>query len=241
MTTSPWRMQLFQPVINSILQQTLKPDAILLNLPELFRNTTRYSIPRWLSECDRIQTCVSPEPDYGPAMKLIPALTAEPAPDTIIITIDDDVIYPRDALGTFAEASMAEPGTAFCSMGFRFETQSFNILPVRGHGNSCDVLQGFSACCYRRSHFTGLDLIHPLAELPAEYRINDDVILSNHVAKNGINRKTVEFQQGKLRFMPWSDDDPDALKSAGDGTHARYQDLRRHLQKNGDWHITPFS
>lgn len=237
MTTSPRRMELFKPVVDSILKQSLQPDAIYLNLPELFRNTTRYRFPRWLCENSAITTTILPDPDLGPAMKLIPALVTETDPDTILITIDDDVIFPPDAISSFVDATLNEPDTAFCSMGFRFEQETNNILPVRGHHSPCDVLQGFSGCCYRRAHFKNPALQFEIEALPKQYQVNDDVILSNHIATNGIQRKTIGFPEGKLTFMPWSDDDPDALKSIGPGTHIRYQELRQHLEREGRWGI----
>lgn len=237
MTTSPRRMELFKPVIDSILEQSLRPDAIHLNLPEFYRNTTRYRFPRWLSGNSAMTINVLPEPDLGPAMKLIPALVTEPNPETILITIDDDVLFPTDAIRSFVDATQEEPNTAFCSKGFRFEPGTNNIVPVRGQGSPCDVLQGFSGCCYRRSHFKGPELQLTIDALPEEFRINDDVILSNHIARSGIKRKTINFQEGKLKFTPWSDEDPDALKSVGPGTHARYQELRQYLEHQGLWHI----
>ena len=230
-------MALFRPVIESIRNQSVKPDAWYLNLPQHYRSSEPYKIPAWLRELHEITFNTEIVEDWGPAMKLLPALKRESDPNTVIITIDDDVVFPTEALRTFIDSAMAERSTAFCTMGFSFTPETFNIQPVREHGMECDVLQGFSGCCYRRGHFTETELLQTLSDLPSRFRYNDDIILSNHIANHGIARKTIRFPEGELSFMPWSDDDPNALKSLPPGTHARYQKLREHLQSTGNWHL----
>jgi hypothetical protein len=238
MTTSPRRIRLFEPVIESLFNQSQSADAYYLNLPARFRNAEDYDIPDWLSHHPKLRITRSTEPDWGPAMKLLPVLPLEPEPDTNILTIDDDVIFPLTALSTFVEASIASPDTAFCSMGFCFETGTGNIKPIRENLSPCDALQGFSGCVYRRSHFDESSLKTSIGDLPEEFRINDDIIFSNHVAGRGIARATIQFPSGKLEFTDWSDNDPDALKSVGPGTHARYQEMRRYLQAQNQWHLS---
>lgn len=237
MTTSPRRMELFKPVVHSILNQSLKAAAIFLHLPARYRGRDEYQIPGWLSELKNIRINRATEQDWGPIMKLLPLLPMETARETILLTIDDDVILPPAAVASFVEASVAHPDTAFCSMGFRFEARTGHILPIRGQLSPCDALQGFSVCCYRRAHFDEKALISSIETLPEEFRINDDIILSNHVAANGIKRATILFPSGSLKFTDWSDNDPAALKSVGPGTHARYRQMREHLQREGRWHL----
>ena len=237
MTTSPRRIQLFHPVVDSILAQTIQPSAIYLNLPDKFRNRETYTIPNWLNDVASIRINQTVAEDWGPAMKILPTLAMEREPETVIITIDDDVIYPQSALATFAEASARQSDTAFCSMGFRFASDSGHIQPVREHLQRCDALQGFSGCCYRRVHFDEAELRSEIAALPEQFQINDDIILSNHVAAIGVKRATVKLP-GKLEFTDWSDSDPDALKSVGPGTHSRYLKMREHLMANQRWHLT---
>jgi hypothetical protein len=234
-TTSPRRIRQLRPVAQSILNQTTTADAIYLHLPQRYRNTDSYEIPAWLGAEKRIQInridC-----DFGPISKLLPTLELEPTPATIIVTVDDDVVIPPDSIETFLQASLTDPDSAYCSKGFSFDHQTHKINPVRGNFTNCDCLQGFSGCCYRRRHFLLESLQEEVASIPPEYLINDDVLLSNHIAGNGIRRRIVTLSD-RLEFMPWSDDDPDALKLAGGGTHRRYQQLRSHLESRGKWHL----
>ncbi|MGY8673116.1 MAG: hypothetical protein ACKVHO_11065 [Verrucomicrobiia bacterium] len=235
-TTSPGRIQLFRPVVQSILDQTVVADAIYLHLPQRFRNTDVYEIPAWLSAEKRIQINRIGH-DFGPISKLLPVLKLEPDPATIIVTVDDDVVFPKDVMQAFLAATMADPGSAYCSKGFSFDCHTQKINPVRGELAACDCVQGFSGCCYRRGHFCQDTLLKDVKSIPTKFLINDDLLLSNHIAGNGISRRTVTLSD-PLEFMPWSDDDPNALKLADGGTHRRYQQLRSHLQAHGEWHLT---
>ena len=95
-TTLPCRIDsLLQLSLNSIFNQTLLPDKIFICIPEYSkREKKRYVIPDFLSKlplCKIIQT----KQDFGPATKLLPVLLYEKNPDSIIITIDDDIIYDK--------------------------------------------------------------------------------------------------------------------------------------------------
>lgn len=237
MTTSPGRIRLFQPVIEAVFRQSVSPDQIHLHLPDRFRGETEYEIPGWLQDEARISLHRHTQ-DRGPAMKLLPTLDLEKAADTIIITLDDDVRMPTDAIEVFAKAAEEHPDTAFCSRGFNFNRDSHHIEPVRGHHQQCDALQGYSGCCYRRGHFDHQSLLSQLNSIPAIFRFSDDILLSNHIAGRNVKRATVSFESGSLEFMPWSDEDPDALKFIEGSTHGRYQALREHLDETDEWRLT---
>src|SRR5262245_42048718 len=77
-TTSPTRLHKCRPVIDSLLNQTRRPDAILLNLPPRFDRTGEEfppdeSLPNWLIDNSlvKIQRC---DRDWGPATKILPTV-----------------------------------------------------------------------------------------------------------------------------------------------------------------------
>ena len=45
----------------------------------------------------------------GPATKLIPTLEVETDPDTIIVVIDDDTVYPRHLLESIVDGFRIDP------------------------------------------------------------------------------------------------------------------------------------
>lgn len=83
--------------IESIMQGTVKPNRIILWLPEVNKVSSCYfdhQIKRGL-EIRYVR-------DLGPHTKLIPAL--KEFPDDIIITIDDDIFYKPDMVETLLRA-----------------------------------------------------------------------------------------------------------------------------------------
>ena len=100
-TTTPDRINKLNPMLNSILDQTVKIDQIVLNIPENCKGKT-YNIPNNYKNIINIITCGK---DYGPATKFIPTVLREDNADTIIILLDDDTIYGKDFIENIVEES----------------------------------------------------------------------------------------------------------------------------------------
>uniref|UniRef100_A0A6C0E1D0 Glycosyltransferase 2-like domain-containing protein n=1 Tax=viral metagenome TaxID=1070528 RepID=A0A6C0E1D0_9ZZZZ len=92
LTTTPDRIQYIKPVIKSLLDQSVKVDQIVLNIPKLCKNK-EYDIPKELNSMCNIFTCGK---DYGQGTKFIPTILRETSLNTIIIMVDDDYIYGRN-------------------------------------------------------------------------------------------------------------------------------------------------
>ena len=220
MTTSPSRIVHLDRVLESLYAQTVSPDAIYLNLPERYRSQEVY--PTFAGDA-RVQVKLFKGSDPGPILKILPALELEADPDAMIVTVDDDVAYPVDMLATFVAAVKEHPSAAFGSKGFVFEGD--RIRPLRGAAMAVDVVQGYGACAYRRGHFDVELLARTLEAQPAAFRFSDDMIISNHLAGQGVPRFSVCFSE-RLEHLPWGDEDRHALKFMGGGTHRRYLEMR---------------
>lgn len=92
MTTIPARLYDIATTVESLLHQTLKPDAIVLWLDE--SKVAADSLPISLFNQTQRGLSVRLCKDVGPHTKLIPALQAYP--NDVVITVDDDVLYPFD-------------------------------------------------------------------------------------------------------------------------------------------------
>lgn len=100
-------------VIESIFQQTIKPNRVILWLAkEEFKDQ---KLPIKLTNlCERgleIKYCK----DIKSYKKLIPALQS--FPKDVIITIDDDMIYPDDFIENMLNAYKKDPGKIYCYRG----------------------------------------------------------------------------------------------------------------------------
>ncbi|MEY2440239.1 MAG: hypothetical protein QOI34_1624 [Verrucomicrobiota bacterium] len=104
LSTLPDRIANLEPTIRCLLDQTRPPDEIVIAVPEFsVRQQKFYVIPEYLAEYSpiRILRC---DRDWGPATKFIPVIQQELTTgrdDTLIMVVDDDRVYPRDALETY--------------------------------------------------------------------------------------------------------------------------------------------
>lgn len=91
--------------IESLLNQTQPPNRIVLWLSE--KHFTLENLPislhRQMQRGLEVRFCK----DIGPYTKLIPSLSA--FPNAVIITVDDDIIYPMDMVENFVRAYREDP------------------------------------------------------------------------------------------------------------------------------------
>ena len=120
LSTVPDRINNLTPTIRSLLKQTRPPDEIVLAIPEFsIREQRPYVVPKYISRLPRVRVLRCPE-DWGPATKFIGAIRDELAAgreNTLIMVVDDDRLYPRDALETYLSYSEQLPNAALCFRG----------------------------------------------------------------------------------------------------------------------------
>lgn len=203
LTTLPGRYEKLRRMLASVQAQTLLPHAIYLGIPLRSRRLGQEYKPLPPDIAAQV-TIVRLEEDYGPVCKFLGALSHESDPDTIIVTLDDDVIYPPSHLRKIAARAAEHPLAAVAASGLilsrsglqsfgayhtvcRNRTFSFEIGP---QGREIDVVYGFSGVGYRRNFFgEGLeeDLLRHSREKHALF-MNDDVLVSGYLERRGVKR-----------------------------------------------------
>src|SRR5438046_8175406 len=120
LSTVPDRINNLRPTIQSLLKQTRPPDEIVLAIPKFsVRERRPYVVPKYISRLPRVRILRTRE-DWGPATKFIAAIQDELAAgrqNTLIMVVDDDRVYPRDALETYLHYSEQLPEAALCFRG----------------------------------------------------------------------------------------------------------------------------
>ena len=120
LSTLPDRIAKLGPTLQSLLNQTRPPDEIVLAVPPFsFRQKKAYVIPPALAAISQLQI-VRCDRDWGPATKFIPTIQRELAADrggTLVMVVDDDRIYPRDAIETYLHYQEQLPDAALCFRG----------------------------------------------------------------------------------------------------------------------------
>ncbi len=168
LTTTPSRIDLIGTTLKSLLDQDLAPAKIVVNVPQFSRREqVPYEVPDWLAGLQAVQ--VRRCEDLGPATKVIPTVAAEP-PDTPVLVVDDDRIYPAWLVDRYAEAAAEYPDHALTLAGLivpedlvdRPTTILSNLMirppaPIRGHRfgkpRPVDVLLGVFSYLVRPRHF----------------------------------------------------------------------------------------
>ena len=120
LSTVPQRIGNLAPTLRSLMRQTRPPDEIVLAIPEFSTREQRpYVVPEHLSHWTLVRVLHCGR-DWGPATKFIPIVREELAAgrgDTLIMVVDDDRLYARDALETYLYYSKQLPEAALCFRG----------------------------------------------------------------------------------------------------------------------------
>ena len=120
LSTLPDRIARLEPTLRCLLNQTRPPDEIVLAVP-LFslRQKKAYVIPPVLAAIPQLQI-LRCDRDWGPATKFIPAIQRELAAaraNTLVLVVDDDRIYPHNAIETYLHYQAQLPDAALCFRG----------------------------------------------------------------------------------------------------------------------------
>ena len=130
-STTPERINKIQPMIISILDQTIKVDQISLILPQKYIEENN-TIPNYLT---KIVNILPSGKKYGSECcnSLIPMLLHEKECDTIIIALKDNVIYGKDFIEKMLSESENNPDMVL-------KDQKNKSLLVKPEHYDCNIL-----------------------------------------------------------------------------------------------------
>jgi len=206
LSSIPSRIGRIFPALNSLLDQTVAPQQIILAVPETSRREdTGYVVPDEIREHPRI-TVLATERDWGPATKLIPTLRhLAYAPETPVLAVDDDNIYPRTFIETFQHHARAMPHAALSLRGCSVpqsrrwkDCREFKGSSVTSPKRT-DVIEGCAGILVRPAFFD--DDVFDYQKAPPEAFFVDDVWISGHLARRRVPAYVVPFP-GAFVYMP---------------------------------------
>lgn len=188
LTTSPKRIEYLEPVIDSIMKQTIVPEKIYLNLPELFkRDNTMFKkpLPEFITSNHLIY--INWCEDIGPITKILPTIKLEPNPDTLILSIDDDIYYPPSLIETFLAFSQAYPDACITGTSYMYYDKPDKIKYSRNdyhlEGEPVELVEGYSGVLYHQKHLLNFDTRWLDTKSCA---FGDDFYISNELRKKNI-------------------------------------------------------
>lgn len=186
-TTSPKRIHLCYPMILGLSRQSVAPDKIILNIPEVFERTQeKYQVPKELAEIVVVNVCSR---DWGPATKLVPTIEYlrenEYPENTRILYCDDDIYYPPKLIETLKNTNDTY---VWANSGCHIINYK-QLVGERAKFTTVSVAEGFGGVCVTLRMFPpNRDFLMYMETCIAypELRLSDDIILSNYFSKQGI-------------------------------------------------------
>ena len=206
LTTMPHRYNFLHKTLLSLHSQSYKLDNIYVTVPYISKrlNVPYPDIPpEILSLCTIIRS-----EDYGPITKIYGGLIRENDPSTVIITFDDDRIYPPELVSSLLENHNRYPncaigsaglivGTGFPNCSIRlnedYKLYKFIGMNIPNEGKNVDSIFGYPGALYIRSFFPVKDEIIPnfisYALIDDNMFMNDDIVISGYLSLRNISRK----------------------------------------------------
>lgn len=197
LTTVPSRIDQIDDTLKSLMRQTRAPAEIRLYVPERCeREGTAYDIPERLRALSAVRICACE--DWGPATKIIPALSSLD-PDRLLIAVDDDRIYAATLVEDLERNALRSPEAAFGMSGWvvpadlvdRPNTPWLHFsrtppAPIKAiwikRPFEVDVLEGHAGYLVR-PRFFDLVRLRDYSKAPACARLVDDVWISAHCGR----------------------------------------------------------
>jgi len=203
LTTIPSRLLHIEKTLEHIKNQSRILDDIYLTIPKISLKGKEYpNVPEHYNNYCRV---VRIEKDYGPVTKILGALYQEKDPETIIISFDDDQLYPSNLVELYLNKIQLYPDAALGQIGFcvgQFPFYFNGHLNTKKHhwfilpeGSEVDILCGYSSVLYYRKFFPKLEnLEKEFLWYPMKYkslRMQDDIFISSYLSS--LNHKRVSI------------------------------------------------
>lgn len=192
--------------LQSLQDQNYNDFEIHFNIPNINKLTNEeYKIPEWLENYNKIK--VFRTEDLGPATKLIPTVERIIDPETIIIVVDDDLVYHPEMINEHIKHQSERD----CVFGYdSLGTYEPKFGDIRDHyvvsvpfEMSGKVLQHYKTISYKRKYFKE-DFFDFVKEY---YSWSDDLLISAYMQKQGIPRRVMPYDgEEKINTLEqWQD------------------------------------
>ena len=123
LTSYPRRINVVPQVINSLLRQSLKPDMVILWLAENEFPERERNLPKTLLRYVKFGLTIKWCHNIRSYKKIIPALYC--FPNDVIVTADDDSIYPEYWLERLYSSYLRFPNEVHCHHAFRIKLDEY--------------------------------------------------------------------------------------------------------------------
>lgn len=225
MTTIPPRLEGMEQTVIQVIQVLKYCDKFYLNIPFISCRGKPYNIStNFLSSLskeyrDKIE--INRCEDMGPITKILPTLYKETDPETVIISMDDDIRLKQDISKILLDKHFKYPDSCvsfsgFCVGMFPFHWQ-FAINNKRDL--ECDWIQGVHTILYPR----GIINVDALKHWKPFMFKHDDHRLNSFLSSQGIKR--ISINKSPCDFL-YNDQEMARTESISGSTEFIYQNAK---------------
>lgn len=204
LTSDPERVKIL-PFMISLLD-TQNVDEIHVNLPRKYRNEISYD-PADITALRTMKKVkvFRPPVDMGPITKMLPTLRRIKDSDAIVISIDDDVVYPRGLVNELIYQSIKYPDEIVTGNGFSFydfastsKKQGYQLKSLNkwwpqpeAEWPYIDIAEGFASIAYKK-RLLDLSLLDKFNKVSKFCKLSDDLTINYVLAMRGVMRRLVD-------------------------------------------------
>jgi hypothetical protein len=166
---------------------------IHFNIPYVYHKTgEEYEIPSWLIEMTETDNKIKVFRcnDFGPVTKISPTLQRVSDPNSIIITVDDDLIYSDGFIEYHIEKRKKYPNCALGFAGISARNGSCHLCTTVENDTEVRVIEGYKTVSYLRKFFDKDFFSEFLGKT-----WSDDILISAYLGKHKIKRIVLNYEK----------------------------------------------
>ena len=177
-----------RPVLDRLTSLSYKNYEIHLNIPfENKKTFEKYILPDWLENFDKGILKIFRCEDYGSITKILPTIERIDDPDTIIITVDDDLKYMDGFIEYHLEKRREYPNSALGFAGIGSLNNTCHFCTTLEVDTRVKILEGYKTISYKRSFFEDDFKDFVLGNW------NDDMIISAYLGMRNITKWVMSY------------------------------------------------
>ena len=213
LTSIPSRFKYLTPIVHQLKRQG---HTVWVNIPYSYNRfpDQDVTVPDINTDGVVINRCK----DYGPGTMYFGPVEAGCYAENIIV-VNDDTAYPEHMSKVFTSLMEQDPA-CWCTSGFGIDEYTKNNGKVmRYDGNNIDVTESYGGVILKLSW---LRSVKDEFEKLLQFTYNDDILVSNLMAKKNINRKSIcnnILNIGMIKQYSYGMDQDALWQNGGEGSH----------------------
>jgi len=211
-TVIPTREESVIRAIKSIQDGRVKPDALYINIPRRYARFKEPLDPQLIPKLKEMGVHVNEiDEDRACFNKILPTLEFEKDPETLIVTMDDDMTYSPNYIGGLLAAHEQMGGVVGYSGLWYPESAKKNgsdplrYYVIQEHGARAEILENGFGTMLPLWAVRGFPYIEPLGpDMDPTFYLSDDYVMGRFYDFKNIPKRVVKWEQIGRRGDDWS-------------------------------------